>query len=249
MEEKLTSKFWLVSYYIIMRIAALTPSQDAKSIIFLITKFNQQQQLVDSCWEPLLQQEEKQDEAGVEESRRLSAVDGEREQLAIRYIRGDMVRCLESEADLTCLTEVRQKCGKDQSTKKTKKRPVKWGKSMKKDRVEQSAKRWSKTFSFRTPTGCKSSCQPVILASWLCWSVSKHTGPSISGCLFFSCIVPTLHRIVEGYHESWEFVMNHGSLSYMRLLPSGSQEIWRSDMTYLTLANTFSGQVRFRTWI
>lgn len=48
----------------------------------------------------------------MEKSRRLFALDGEREQLSIR---GDMVRCPESEAN----TE------KDQSATETRKRPLK----------------------------------------------------------------------------------------------------------------------------
>ena len=42
------------------------------------------------------EQEKKRDEAGTEKSRRLPAMDCKREQLSIR---GDMVRCPESEAD------------------------------------------------------------------------------------------------------------------------------------------------------
>ena len=132
-----------------------------------------------------------------------------------------MVRCSESEADT----------GKDHYIDEDIWREI---------RVKLSAKR-QKTASFKTSIAARAVASPIIFEYCDCWSVNKYTWAFYQWMLFSFPIQFPPHM------ESWKVAPIIGvcreSWKLYESLPSFIQEIWRSDMACLTLANTFNSDV------
>lgn len=102
----------------------------------------------------------------------------------------------------------------------------------------------TKTSSFKTSIAARAAASLIIFEYCDCWNVKKHTWAFYQWVLFSFPIQFPPHI------ESWKVAPIIGvCCEYWKLyesLLSFIQEIWRSDMTCLTLANTFNSEINLQ---